>query len=165
MPQASPPPVPRPHKSRSASPTWLTIVLLLAAALLVVREMRGPGSAHGQWIDGWERGLAAAQEARRPFVALFTADWCPACRTLNKEALSDAGVKAAMSDFTLVKVDLSHQGAPGTEAARQYDVRSIPTMILFDAEGRQVDRIVGAPPAAELVRWLDGRRELALRGR
>jgi len=40
---------------------------------------------------------------------------------------------------------------PGT--ASQYGIRSIPTMILFD-QGREVDKLVGALPRAEIERRL-----------
>jgi thioredoxin 2 len=39
------------------------------------------------------------------------------------------------------------------EIAGRYGIRSIPTMILF-RQGREVSRISGALPAADIVRWV-----------
>ncbi len=41
---------------------------------------------------------------------------------------------------------------PGTAA--HYQIRGVPTLVVFKG-GREIDRLVGAPPEAELYRWLD----------
>ena len=48
----------------------------------------------------------------------------------------------------LAKVDTEAQ----PELAHRFDIRSIPTLALF-RHGREVARLSGAMPSAEIVRW------------
>ncbi len=75
-----------------------------------------------------------------PTVADFYADWCGPCRIVGPtiEALSreyDGKVR-----FVKVNVD-DNQGL-----AIRYDVRSIPTVMIFK-NGQVVERLIGAQPA------------------
>lgn len=48
-------------------------------------------------------------------------------------------------------IRLSVMSAVGRGAAQQYGVRSIPTFIVFDEDGRPVDQIVGVPNRKSVV--------------
>ena len=42
----------------------------------------------------------------------------------------------------------------GKELARKYNVEALPTLIILNAEGREVDRIVGGMDATDLIELL-----------
>ncbi len=75
-------------------------------------------------------------EARQPVLVDFWAPWCPPCRTL---APSIDQVAAEFSGRIKV-AKLNVDDAPAV--AQRYDVRSIPTLLVF-REGRLVERHVG----------------------
>lgn len=82
--------------------------------------------------------------ADRPVLVDFYADWCPPCRAMTpilERLAADLGERAR-----IVKVDVDQ--AP--ELARRYNVRSIPTMIVFSG-GQPVDVQVGAVPGSVLA--------------
>lgn len=82
-----------------------------------------------------------------PVLADFHADWCGPCRfmapVLEQFAHQHAG------EVVVAKLDTDRN----PEAAEQYGIRGIPTMILF-LNGEEVDRQVGAVPAAYLDNML-----------
>lgn len=142
-----------------AAPKWLGAAIVFAVACLAWWQF-GPGFAMGgSWIADWDRGIDAAEKSGKPLLVLFTADWCPPCKTLKNEVLAKSGVMARLkADFTLVKVDLTDRAGPNNRIAADYGVRGIPCLIMFNTRGEQVGRLVGAPSAEHLLLWVDARK-------
>ncbi len=77
----------------------------------------------------------------------FWATWCGPCRVLHP-VLEE--IAAERDDLKIVSIDIDEN--PGIAA--QYEVLSIPTMILFK-EGQLVNRMVGAMPKRKLLKELE----------
>lgn len=82
-----------------------------------------------------------------PVLVDFWAAWCAPCRMVAPEM---AKLARDRSESVLVaKVDTEALPA----VAQRFDIRSIPTLILFRS-GAEARRLSGAMPAAEIVRQL-----------
>jgi thioredoxin 2 len=82
-----------------------------------------------------------------PVVVDLWATWCPPCRMIAPVVEQLADELAGRVRFAKVDVD----GSPATSA--RFDVRNIPTLLVMHG-GREVDRIVGAVPKAEILKRL-----------
>ena len=100
----------------------LAVGLALALMLVSVRV----AGAGGDWNDagiGWQdytKGLAAAQEAKKPICLVIFTEWCPHCTNYSK-VFHDPKVVAASKQFVMIRLDkdknaeLSKKYAPDGE--------------------------------------------------
>ena len=94
--------------------------------------------------DNFEKEVSKSD---RPVIVDYWASWCGPCRIMAPrfEELSNEMAKVKFAK-------LSTEEAP--EIAQQFDVMSIPTLILFK-DGKEVDRMIGALPKEYLKSWLE----------
>jgi thioredoxin 2 len=100
------------------------------------------------WIvSATDSSFAAEIHASVPVVVDFWAPWCGPCRMIKPVLERLAADHAGELKVVEVNIDVE-QGL-----AREWQVLSIPLLVVM-RDGVEVDRIVGAPPPAELERRL-----------
>ncbi|MFZ5802384.1 MAG: protein-disulfide reductase DsbD family protein [Candidatus Omnitrophota bacterium] len=128
--------------------------IVIAAVLVTTLFGPRPGIA---WEVYSKEKLAAASEEGRPVVLDFYADWCIPCHELEYFTFSDAGVQAAMKDFTQLRVDLTDPEDPALlDLVERFEIPGVPVMLFLDARGEEIpgSRIGGFISAEELVEHL-----------
>jgi thioredoxin 2 len=111
------------------------------------------GRCHQRLFEG--KPLPVTTEAferhrTRNDIALVVDFWAPWCRPCLAMAPAYERTAAELEpEFRLLKVNTEEEA----ELATRYNIRSIPTMMLF-AEGRQAAQISGAMSRADIVDWV-----------
>ena len=93
-----------------------------------------------------------------PVLIDFYADWCGPCRMMAP--VLDQLARDRVGEVLVGKIDTDRS----PEVARRFDVRGIPTLILFSG-GREVGRQSGAVPRAMLDTLLESASPASRRGR
>ena len=96
-------------------------------------------------IENKEQFAAVLKEGK--VLVDFYADWCGPCKMLGP-VLEDVS-KELGDKVTIAKVNVDNQDA----IASQYNIFSIPTIILFE-NGEIVRKQVGFVPKAALIRFI-----------
>lgn len=137
----------------------LVVLALVAGGWFLWGQRPGHSFAGGGWLTDWDAAVEQSKASGKPALVLFTADWCPACKRFEADALAREDVREHLrANYTLLVMDLSDRSGPNAEQAGRCGVRSIPTLIRYDHRGQEVARAHGMPGDA-LLAWLRaGRR-------
>ncbi len=131
------------------------VALLLAAAPLAA-------TTPVKWEHDLQSALKRAKaEKKLVFMDLWT-EWCPPCQYLKTQIFPSAEGQAALSRFVpfsaLVEKKDRTPVPEGMKLAREFQLEAFPTMVILDADGKEVRRQVGAfRSPADFAAWLAGK--------
>ena len=109
-------------------------------------------AAEGEWMTDFAKAQEKAKAEKKLVLVDFTgSDWCPPCKALHKNVFSSAEfAEFAKKNLVLVEVDFprrKEQPEPikkaNRELAKKYEIDGYPTVIVFDSNGKQLDKKVG----------------------
>lgn len=97
-----------------------------------------------------EAVFAAAKSERKRILVDFETTWCGPCATMNKIVYSAAAVVEAAKSTLPLKVD----GDERRDLTKRFNVGAYPTIILLDADGNELRRVVGYQSVAQMAAFL-----------
>ncbi len=135
--------------SLRASKAWRVVqVILLGAALVCARPLQdwafGNGVTAGQphlnftrvaSIEQFNQALADARG--KPVMLDLYADWCVACKEFEKYTFSDPLIQRQLAGTVLLQADVTANSAEDAALLKRLKVLGLPTILFFDAEGRE----------------------------
>ncbi len=98
------------------------------------------------------------QENRGKKILLdFAADWCTSCKELEEITFADADVKRKMSEFVLVRADVTANTEKEKALSKKYGVFGPPALIFFDEEGKvqKTKTVIGFIEPADFLAHLN----------
>jgi len=146
-------------------PVGERVVKSIGVAMLVGGVVYGTGAAGARgraqaaasftWLHSEPEAVALARAEGRPVIVDFWAEWCTACKELDRIAWADPRVREEASRFVTVKVDATETTDEVAAIHERYQVPGMPTVVFIDSTGRQVpDRVIGAIDADEMLQRL-----------
>ena len=127
----------------------ILIIAVAVYALWPVKEKSLP------WQEFSENEFALAKSNHEKIILDFYADWCIPCKELDAQTFSNDKVIAEGKDFTAFKADLTQTASETTEKLRkQFNVIGVPTVLIINAKGEEVERLTGFVNADEFLKIL-----------
>lgn len=139
--------------NKNAMKTTAAILLLLTVYLNI---------ATVSWYH-IEKAQELLQEAPKPVLIDFSAEWCGWCKVMDKKTFADAGVAEYMNNhYYPVRLDYdspeTFEFFGHTYTARQladkYKVPGLPTIILISADNQRSRKLVGYKKAVPFLKEL-----------
>lgn len=92
---------------------------------------------------------------KKGIIIDFYADWCIPCKELDLLTFSDSRVIELSVDFATLKADMTRSVSPDVESLRnKYNIVGVPTVLILDTEGNELQRITGFVNADEFYKLL-----------
>ena len=95
--------------------------------------------------------LREAEGSKQLVFVYFYAEWCGACKILDRTTLKDPGLLVILDYFVFLKVDADID----PDALTYFSVLGLPTLMVLNEEGVELYRHVGPITAAKLGQELD----------
>jgi thioredoxin-related protein len=125
----------------------------LAFGLLLAFVCAAQAEVHFQDITFDQAKAIAAKEHKAIMVDFYTT-WCVWCKTLDKNTYSDENV-GKITDAKFISVKIDAEKGEGIALAKASKVSGYPTIVFFDQDGNEIDRVVGYEDAARFARSLE----------
>lgn len=143
------------------------VLILVGAALGGSDPLRplahsGTATGSGQHVSRFER-IKSVDDLRdvlastdRPVMLDFYADWCVACKDLERKVFPDPAVAALMGRMHLLQADVTRNDAIDQALMRELGVIGPPTMIFYRRNGQEhaPSRLVGELSAVDFAAHL-----------
>jgi thiol:disulfide interchange protein DsbD len=100
--------------------------------------------------------LSQAKQKGQPVLLDFYADWCVTCKEMELLTFSNEKVKAALSTYQLIQVDVTKNTVEHQRILKQYALFGPPAILFFDANGeeRVSKRVIGFMKAERFLERL-----------
>lgn len=146
---------------------WIRLIqiICLAATLISVRPLQDwffgtAGTVRvaqlnfSQIHTSEQLSQALAQSKGNPVMLDLYADWCVACKEFEKYTFSDPQVQQALANTVLLKIDMTETSASNTELLKRLNVPGLPTILFFDPQGKEQQRVTGFMNATRFLAHL-----------
>ena len=104
-----------------------------------------------KWAASLDAAMKEAAASGKQILVDFTATWCGPCKTMDELVFSSKAVVDAGAQNTIfVKVDADAR----RDIIKKYKVSAYPTLVVLDASGKELKRVLGYQSIREMVDFL-----------
>jgi len=123
------------------------VALRLAFTLLFAPV---PLFAQVAWVPKLDQALKLAQERNQFVIIDVGASWCPPCIQMEREVFSDPRFAEFSRNQVFMHVD-AERDAEGVRLASRFQVHNFPTILVLDAKGDEIHRLIGGRSTRGLI--------------
>lgn len=114
------------------------------------------GAASFPWEAEWNTAFKTAKEQHRLVFVDYYAVWCAPCRLMDKTVFADAGIKQALEQFVVLRIDVDK-----SPIGRLRHVEALPTYVIYDPAERERFRVSGTKTVENFATALEGAQRSA----
>lgn len=98
--------------------------------------------------------LKKAERNKKHFFVDFSTSWCGYCKKMDKTTFKDKEVVSYVQK-NMIAYKIDAEKGEGPDLARKYQVRSFPTVVVFNKSGKMVGKITGYRTSTAFLKELE----------
>ena len=126
------------------------LVMVLSVYALIPSKTISP-----EWQKFSEIKYVSSIKNNERMVIDFYADWCIPCKELDAITFSNAKVIKELVKFSKYKVDMTKTTDENDSLRKKFKVVGMPTVLIIDAKGTEVNRLSGFVNAEEFLKIIE----------
>ncbi len=127
------------------------IILIAVAAYSLIPEKK----SSIEWKSYSDNSLSQSTSLNKGAIIDFYADWCIPCKELDASTFSNTKVIEESKKFITLKANMTKTLSPDVEQLRdKYKIVGVPTILILNSEGKEIQRITGFINAKEFSEML-----------
>lgn len=132
----------------------ITLIALAATLSLSAAEIPNKPENNVKFHNGsFQSGLTKASDESKLLFVEFYADWCTPCKWMDKTTFRDENVVGLINgNYVALKMDIEDD--EGALLKHQYSVKMLPTILIFNSDGKMVDRVEKTLSSESMVNLL-----------
>ncbi len=132
-------------------------VLLIFSGALLVNSALQPEPPAIDWVYYRGQSIEQLQEKNRPLLIDFYADWCAACKELDRRTFRNKKVVKKATEFVMLRVDCTSHDNKCTALTEKFRVSGLPTVVFISSKGEEINRLraVGFLGPAEMLKKME----------
>ncbi len=132
-------------------------LLFILSGILLVNAAIQPERPAIDWVYYSDQSIEQLQRENKPILIDFYADWCAACRELDRKTFRDKRVAEKSREFVMVRVDCTSPDNKCTALMERFKVSGLPTLVFISARGKELDSLtsVGFLAPDEMLRRME----------
>ena len=138
----------------------VAVAVLLGAGGRLAR--RPTDTRHIDWFLDEERAFAESLSSGRPVLVDAWAEWCTACKLMDRHTWSDPAVRREVQKrFVPLRLDYTDETPESDPRKDAYEVQALPTVLACRARGcpaTSARRATGYLRPAEMLAFLTAQR-------
>ena len=120
----------------------LSMLALLAIPIMAAAQEKNEGMEFFE--SNFAELKAEAKKTGKPiFIDMYTT-WCAPCKYLSQNIFPTQEAGEYMN-ANFVNAKFNAESGEGVDLSKKYKITGYPTLIIADAEGNEITRIVGSP--------------------
>ena len=127
--------------------------LLLIVFFITLLTTVSKSNPHYFEHSNLEKGIQEAQSTGKLLIVHFSAAWCMPSKWMNEKILQDAAVQDVLvRQFITITIDVD--AVDGFQAKENYQITDLPTLLVFNHQAEEVERITGIQSPKTLLNQL-----------
>jgi thiol:disulfide interchange protein len=94
--------------------------------------------------------MKQAKKEKKIIMVDYYTTWCGWCKRLDRDTYSSDEL-GKYADDNIVSLKLNAEAGEGIGLARQSNITGYPTIIFYNADGKEIHRVVGYKPAPGFI--------------